>query len=66
MSQIIIVSAFSSALFYVSGSHSENGILASNASLSSIEIEALLREKVRAKPDSIKQVGAKCNSLHAG
>ena len=44
-------------MFLVSGSHSDSAILTPNASLSSIEIEALLREKVRAKADSIKQVG---------
>ncbi|KAL3881564.1 hypothetical protein ACJMK2_027990 [Sinanodonta woodiana] len=37
------------------GSPAEVGALSPNASLSSIEIEALLREKVRAKADSIKQ-----------
>ncbi|XP_053398276.1 EF-hand calcium-binding domain-containing protein 6-like [Mercenaria mercenaria] len=37
------------------GSASDSGILSPNASLSSIEIEALLREKVRAKSDSIIQ-----------
>lgn len=37
------------------GSVADNGILSPNASLSSIEIEALLREKVRAKSDSIIQ-----------
>ena len=39
---------------YIPGSGSE--ILTPNASLSSIEIEALLREKVRAKADNIRQV----------
>ena len=38
----------------IPGSGSE--ILTPNASLSSIEIEALLREKVRARADNIRQV----------
>ena len=43
-------------LNFISGSVAEGSIVSANVGLSSIEIEALLREKVRGKPGDITRV----------